>query len=417
VIQPYRIPDELFADMTLGPSSAATIGLLRSSQLTKHKLLTTHIQGYAAGRPDALESFAVLAAAEQRVPGAVGELLGSPFVGTWAAWCVRVIRGTARSVSGVGFEIASVAGLAAVAAAVADLPAELDVPVRDGRVVLPTLGAWTDAGHVSAVRVRIADGVIDGPDGPVATGPGWLGIRRLGGTSVIIDDVDPFRDCYRKPVADRLDPAEAARWDRRYQEAIELLATYAPGRLDELDRGLRSLVPLSTAHAEPGLSATSRAAFGALGLTLPPRPEHLAATLVHEFQHSKLSALIDLVPLYDPDATDLYFAPWRPDPRPVGGLLQGAYAFIAVCDLWHRLMPADRTGAARRQFAELRLQVARTVDTLESTPHLTAEGQRIVAGIRQQLDSILSVDLPADVDASARRALAATMDGWLVRNT
>ena len=44
-------------------------------------------------------------------------------------------------------------------------------------------------------------------------------------------------------------------------------------------------------------------AFGAFGLTRPASAADFAVTLVHEFQHSKLSALLDLVPLYDRGAT------------------------------------------------------------------------------------------------------------------
>jgi HEXXH motif-containing protein len=423
VIQPYHLADDLYADMTLGPSSTATVDLLRSSQLTKHKLLIVYLNSVATAWPDAAGAFATLAEAERLAPDLVGELLSSPFVGNWAAWCVRVTRGTGDPGVDARTEIGAVGGLAAVAAAAAGLRTELAVPVRRGRVVLPTLGALHAVAGTGEIRISVADHGVTchtdaGPVRPEHDHPAWSGIRRLGGGPVMLDDVDPFRDCYRKPVADRLDAAEFDRWDRCYREAMDLIGAHAPGRLAELTSGLRSLVPLSTAHAEPGLSATSRAAFGALGLTLPPRPEYLAATLVHEYQHSKLSALIDLVPLYDPTATELYFAPWRLDPRPIGGLLQGAYAFVAVSDLWFRLMSAPAVAAeAGRQFALLRLQVRESVQTLESAPHLTFEGHRIVAGIRRLLDTLLAVELPADVDAEARRALRATTDGWLVRNT
>ena len=50
----------------------------------------------------------------------------------------------------------------------------------------------------------------------------------------------------------------------------------------------------------------------------------LAAALVHEVQHSKLNAVIDIVPLVRPGVGHRrYYAPWRDDPRPPAGLLQG----------------------------------------------------------------------------------------------
>ena len=59
-----------------------------------------------------------------------------------------------------------------------------------------------------------------------------------------------------------------------------------------------------------------------------------AETLVHETQHLKLCALLDLVTLTRPDDGQRYYAPWRPDPRPASGLLQGAYAFLGVSGFW-----------------------------------------------------------------------------------
>ena len=71
-------------------------------------------------------------------------------------------------------------------------------------------------------------------------------------------------------------------------------------------------------------------------------------TLVHEFQHSKLSAMLDLVPLTDPDDHGRYFAPWRVDPRPLAGLLQGVYAFVGRRR--HVACPAGRsTGRPSRR--------------------------------------------------------------------
>ena len=59
----------------------------------------------------------------------------------------------------------------------------------------------------------------------------------------------------------------------------------------------------------------------------------MAETLIHEFQHVKLGGLMDMVPLVKPSGKRGY-APWREDSRPVGGLLQGVYAFSGVVRYW-----------------------------------------------------------------------------------
>ncbi len=53
-----------------------------------------------------------------------------------------------------------------------------------------------------------------------------------------------------------------------------------------------------------------------------------------------------LVPLVRYDRTETYYAPWRPDPRPAHGLLQGAYAYLGVTEFWQRQHPYEDSGAA-----------------------------------------------------------------------
>jgi HEXXH motif-containing protein len=61
---------------------------------------------------------------------------------------------------------------------------------------------------------------------------------------------------------------------------------------------------------------------------------------VHENQHIKLSVLLDQMPVTHQSITlasgTCRSAPWRLDPRPVIGLLQGIYAYLGVTGFWRR---------------------------------------------------------------------------------
>ena len=52
-------------------------------------------------------------------------------------------------------------------------------------------------------------------------------------------------------------------------------------------------------------------------MALPADGETLALLLIHEFQHVKLGAVLDLLDLCDPADRRLFYAPWRDDPRPL----------------------------------------------------------------------------------------------------
>jgi HEXXH motif-containing protein len=432
VIPRYQVSDGIYTDMTDGPTSPSSIALLRSSQLSRNKLLLLHIGSAVEAWDECRQALAVLVEAERQAPEVTSELIVSPFVGAWAARCVQRLQGPVESPVTPRAELGALTGLAAVAAYRAGIDAELMIRAQQGRVSLPTLGA-VDLGAApdelmpAVIRGRrivlnVDNEPITVPQATSLAGP-WMPVHTLGAThddtafAVALDDVDPYRGCYRKPLTGRLTSAEVASWADLFQQSWAVLMVHARGRALELTGGLRSLVPLSTAHSEPGLSATSGTAFGALGLTRPEQPEHLAATLVHEFQHSKLSAFLDLVPLYDVKSTDLYFAPWRPDPRPIGGLLQGAYAFLAVCDLWRRLSgQAGLATDAERHFAELREQLRVVLDTLDRSPHLNDDGRKFVSGMKKTHAALVEVDVPRSTVEAARSALDKTLANWKAGN-
>jgi HEXXH motif-containing protein len=231
-----------------------------------------------------------------------------------------------------------------------------------------------------------------------------------------VDDLDPFRNSYHIPAAGRLSDSEVARWNDLFDGAWRLLTSLAPGHASELAAGLRTMVPLA-ADTGPARSATVRDAFGSFGLTPPDSPTELAIAMVHEFQHSKLSALLDLIPLHEPSGPETYFAPWRRDPRPLGGLFQGVYAFLAIADLWCSLReePTMRL-VAERGLARIREQVSAGLSELTSSDKLTPAGERFVAGMRARLDALFAVPVPVEVETAAREALRRDHQEWQRRN-
>jgi uncharacterized protein len=233
---------------------------------------------------------------------------------------------------------------------------------------------------------------------------------------VTLDDLTPYRDAFQIPAAPRLHADDVGRWQIHFDEAWRLLTRHLPRRASELAMGLRTLVPLTLDRTGAARSVTTRDAFGACGLTPPPSAAALAVAMVHEFQHSKLNAVLDLVPLYDRDDLSTYFAPWREDPRPIGGLYQGVYAFLGVADVMSALRgePGLRD-SAEWQFAITREQVRCGLDALLDARSLTAHGRQFATGIRQALDRMYAIDVPKDVLRAAMRALDESRGAWLDR--
>ncbi|GIE05155.1 HEXXH motif domain-containing protein [Paractinoplanes durhamensis] len=422
----HRLPADLLGGLAASSGGVASSEALADAQLSKQLLLIADLlrrwPGPAAERDHVV---ALLEAARRAAPAAAARVLGSPEVGAWIAIVSRALeQGRAERA-----DLLHIGAVAAAACAAAGVDAETEAPVRDGAVALPGIGRLT-VGEASSARVTVAAGnlIVDAGHGPIAIGElgndeRWQPLRLLragdGGLRAVLalDDVDPYRHGYHAPPAPRLSPAEFLRWQDLFTEAWQLLAEHVPDRAAEVAAGLRALVPLQP-DGHSSRSATIRHLYGVFGLTLPPTAADFAVTLVHEYQHAKLSAVLNLVQLSDPADERRYFAPWRTDPRPLAGLLQGVYAFAGVADTWRALRGADGVAdAAEQEFADARLHVDRSLATLESSDALTPTGRQFATRLRQFTDGLLAEPVS---DAAARRAQRHHDDihqRWLAANT
>jgi len=53
-------------------------------------------------------------------------------------------------------------------------------------------------------------------------------------------------------------------------------------------------------------------------------------SMVHELSHARLAAAQAIDPLLDDDGAHIHPSPWRPDPRPLMGIVAGVHAFLNV---------------------------------------------------------------------------------------
>jgi len=204
---------------------------------------------------------------------------------------------------------------------------------------------------------------------------------------VSVDDVDPFRDCPGWPIAERLPSTTWDSWRLALAAAVRDLTAELPDYARVLNAGLRSVVPLRAQPAGYRQSSTPRHAFGALALALPGTVAELSELLLHEMQHVKLTALGDLFDLVYPADETMVLVPWKDDPRPVEAALHGAYAHLAVAELWRSRsrLPLDR--GARGRYRMFRSWVEEGIDTLLGTGSLTPHGERFVVGMRSTVDA------------------------------
>jgi uncharacterized protein len=371
----HRLPAGAFDALAAGPGDVDALSALAQMRLSLTRVLVAAVASARDEWQDpelmdaAVTGWEALCRLDVEHPEAVAEIFSHPYTHAWAIRCLGRSAG-----ADADLDRAHLAGLAAATAIRARDTADLSLPVRDGMLHLPTIGALAagpGAGRTRGISVsagRLAAGNV---------GARQL-VRRVVGPvlRVTVEDLDPFRDCQEWPAAGRLTEPAWLAWRRGLAAAGQRLAKFVPAYARVLGAGLRAIVPLRP-DAGGMRSGTARQAFGAVGVALPPESRGLDALLLHEFQHVKLNALLDLYDLFNTKDTRRLRVPWRQDARPVEGALQGTYAHLALA----HLRQAEGS-AARAEYLQHRRWVCEAASDLLAMGALTHDGERFVAGMR-----------------------------------
>lgn len=441
-----RLPQGDFDELASGGGDAGSA--LRTGQLSKRMLLLHTVVETAARRaPDAARypgnldsgyldtSLRVLANARRTNRSETDKILLQPRVGAWAEYCLRQLVGTTPSGAGIP-EVAEIGALAATAAHAAGIDFDLPLPTTSATVVFPGFGvadvplgsmALRARGRTGMSTIEVGDeteSVVVPLRDPVDH-PGWRPLRRLMPESaglrlaIAVDDVDPFRDPHGLGATARLSASEVKLWEARLGEAWQLLTVHHRQTAAAIADGIDCLVPLQSTGRAPDLSATVADSFGAIALTLPRNPLAFASALVHEFQHTKLSALLDLVPLHSRTGAGLFYAPWRADARPLRGLFQGTYAYLGLAEFMNVQRqtgdPAHRR-FAEFEFARFREQVWRASDNIAASGSLTTAGEAFLAAMRGRIQQLRQARVEPSLRATAARAGEDHETTWRLAN-
>ncbi|MFE9022001.1 HEXXH motif domain-containing protein [Streptomyces sp. NPDC007808] len=417
----HHLPASCLAELLRGEGGPATVDILLGAERSRRLLLLRMLDDTTDLGP----AWDVLSRAQRRAPAVVDDLLMYPQTGMWLATALRRLRGTApKDKLPLKVVLGHFAALASAAALRAGLDFALDVPVWHGRVSLPTLGCaelpapepWTTAtvraaGGRAAIETREASVAL--PDPPNSPGPGWHPVRRVAvgplghRLNLTLDDTDPFRTYPQPTVPHPVSEQAAARWRKVLGQAWEVLLRELPGTAEAMRRGMLSLTPTPAGERFRPRSVSAGDAFGGMEASEPDDAVQLAATLVHEFQHTKLGGLLHLTPLLTGspgENGELWYAPWRDDPRPIDGLLQGIYAFMGVTGFWRarRATAAAPDGLQHFEFALWRTHVATALDQIRGHARLTPVGAALLDTLRDRCAEWLREPVPEAESALAR---------------
>lgn len=401
----HGLPEAAFVALARGfGDQAAVEHLIQAQGSIQRELLSAVGQFGPHDNPRFTAAWDLLLAVEETAPTAVTEVLRHPYVRVWAQDLLRQARLEAFNT----VDTHHLEAIAASAALHARIDSRAPVPVRDGVAPLPTFGALA-AEDAEPVWIRTGS-----PDELELLQP----LRGLVATNMIVtlEDTDPYRYCHTDP-APRLGATEVRHWAQVFAEAIDFIDEHMPAFAPALHAGLRTVMPMRPVGSDGG---TARAAFGAVGIALRADQTSIALTLVHEFQHMKLGAVLDMVDLYDrADIEPRFYAPWRSDPRPIEGLLQGTYAHLAVTEYWRvqRTLATEdnHRDEAERQFARWRGSTAAAITELRKSGALTPLGHRFVTAMNDTVEPWLNEPVTARAQTEARQLIERHHTGFQER--
>ncbi|WP_217182353.1 HEXXH motif-containing putative peptide modification protein [Streptomyces sp. AC495_CC817] len=328
---PHTVPAPVFTALARARGGASAVDLLQSGQLSKRMLMVRALRQAAHGHPDERAAVAVyrgLVELNRRDRAAWREVMLYPYLDEGLN---RALVALERGVP-------------------------VDLRWLEQLMVDPGRRAWHRVEAVcdgAALELRLAD-------------------------------QGPFRESHGHELAEPLSPGQVREWTRALDAAWTVLVRRHPWHAQTIAAGLTTVVPLLPHPDGTEVSSAARRAFGAVAASLPDDPVLLALTLVHEFLHVQLGALLDLLPLHGPPTEARYHAPWRPDQRPAGALLQGTYAHLGVTDFWRTELASGTGGErARREYDTWRGHTDAAAHTLLASGELLPVGERFVTELRE----------------------------------
>jgi HEXXH motif-containing protein len=417
---------------------------LTSAQFSRNALLLEALRrdvtaaGYVSAAGVIEAAAALLSEIQADYPDVVRKLLVLPQFGLWAADCLIKVQAAAAHGQGLEPDVQHELGYAVAFAATAGLLAgrsvDVRLPVRDGIAYLPALGqvqldgssgaSWAQlrsagggAAHLAVAGSRPASFQLNQAEEQAV---GWISVPRLQvrsrglRLSVALDHFDPVLSRLG-PVPSALSRESIQAWRRGVGQVWQVLTGEDQRFAQALAVGLTTLVPLEQLAEAPPASAASGWAWGAIALTLPADPLTFAETLIHEFQHLVLAAVEDIVPLAKDDDMDLFYSPWRDDPRPFSSVLQGAYAFFGVADFWrkkcHSSSPAVRQ-RAETNFALRRRNVSDALAIVTESDKLTDTGRVFSRRMQEHSAEWLADPVSPQAEELARQSSREHQQRW-----
>lgn len=198
-------------------------------------------------------------------------------------------------------------------------------------------------------------------------------LKSSGGRAVL-DCIDPFfrfgwSNIYKNPDGSRyieLTFEEINETQKSFAEAIQLIEKYWEEMAFQLSITIRTIHAVKSPLKNQHMSCTSEQFFGGI-LTSLGNKYLLAEAIVHEYSHNLLNAIISSGEIFNgkPPSEEIYYSPWREDPRSISGVLHAVFVFANVLELLQRISKQLPTnGHLKVRKCDIRVKLEKGIQVL-----------------------------------------------------
>jgi HEXXH motif-containing protein len=236
-------------------------------------------------------------------------------------------------------------------------------------------------------------------------------IETNAGTIQVPLDVPGLADCFHSnaPIVRGLEAVQE--WAPTFQTAVDILYRQDAAMASDC----LQLTPAVLALHSGGTSYGSSSSQEVLGLVFLPGvldPNDVAECLLHEALHQKLFRVEEGAPLFEEELgdTEIYYSPWRSDPRPLRMLVHGAFVFAGVSHFWKSLQQScedeDRENAGFHSYYRA-LQAQAAMRIVAKSPGRSDMGRKVSDIIDQGIEQALATtDISVTTVEEAHRRLS-----------
>jgi HEXXH motif-containing protein len=262
-----------------------------------------------------------------------------------------------------------------------------------GPLLLPHLRLLSDGGGGPVVATQESSRLrLTWEDGRSATLPcdglpeGEPGLPHLRavpvvGTAMVLNDCAEIAAPYAAWQLAR--PSERRRAADALADGLALLRAVWPAAADMAERFFRGVLLLrpregTRSHSPPELYGTVVESADA--------PAAVGDLLCHELAHVRLNQVLAIDPLLYDDGIPRHRSPWRPDLRPLKGVLLGVHAFLDVCHYHRRLSEhAVGDGVSEAIYERQRAKVCAGLDLLLANARPTVLGEQLLTELEREV--------------------------------